>query len=132
MWIAAEPIRAYVQETNRLNREHRTSADTTRRELSDTEKAIKEIVHVIEQGEYQRALSARPTELEARQDELNTRLSEAPAPGDKRGKFRITLHGDLDTILDWIDSTGKSGHRPAPDTASCRLSVSVKTRGSPW
>ncbi|MBC7582406.1 MAG: hypothetical protein H7316_01500 [Tardiphaga sp.] len=50
MWIAAEPIRAYVQETNRLNREHRTSADTTRRELSDTEKAIKEIVHVIEQG----------------------------------------------------------------------------------
>lgn len=173
--IAAEAIRAYVQETNRLNREHRTSADTTRRELADTEKAIKEIVHVIEQGQYQRALSARLTELEARQDELNTRLSEAPAhlpdihpniadlyrrrierltaalthpddaveaadairevidrivitPGDKRGEFRITLHGDLDTILDWIDRTGKSGYKPAPGTASSRLSVSVKTR----
>jgi len=173
--IAAEAMRAYVQETNRLNREHRTSADTTRRELADTEKAIKEIVHVIEQGQYQRALSARLTELEARQDELNQRLSEAPAhlpdihpniadlyrrrierltaalthpddaveaadairevidrivitPGDKRGDFRITLHGDLETILDWIDRTGKSGYKPAPDTASSRLSVSVKTR----
>jgi len=76
---AAEAMRAYAQETNRLNRERRTSGETTRRELADTEKAINEIVRVIEQGGYHRALSARLTELEARQDELNARLSEAPA-----------------------------------------------------
>ena len=76
---AAEAMRAYAQETNRLNRQRRTSGETTRRELADTEKAIQEIVRVIEQGGYHRALSARLTELEARQDELNARQSDAPA-----------------------------------------------------
>ncbi len=52
-------------------------------------------------------------------------------PGAKRGDLRITLHGDLDTILDWIERTGKSGYKPRPDTASSRLSVSVKTRACP-
>ncbi|NNM73701.1 recombinase family protein [Enterovirga aerilata] len=173
--IAAEAMRAYAEETNRLNRERRSSADTTRRELAETDKAIKEIVRVIEQGGYHRALSDRLRELEAKQDELAARLSEAPVnipdihpnvaetyrrrierltaalahpddaveaadairevidrivitPGDKRGDLRITLHGDLDTILDWIDRVGKPGYKPATDTASSRLSVSVKTR----
>jgi site-specific DNA recombinase len=44
---AAEAMRAYAQETNRLNRERRTSGETTRRELADTEKAINEVVRVI-------------------------------------------------------------------------------------
>ena len=35
-------------------------------------------------------------------------------PGAKRGDLRITLHGDLDTILDWIERTGKSGYKPGP------------------
>src|SRR5579859_238888 len=76
---AAEAMRAYAQETNRLNRERRMSGETARRELVETEKAINEIVRVVEQGGYHRALSARLTALEARQDELNVRLSEAPA-----------------------------------------------------
>jgi len=75
---AAEAMRAYAQETNRLNRERRTSGETTRRELAETGKAIQEIVRVIEHGGYHRTLSARLTELEARQDELYARLSEAP------------------------------------------------------
>jgi len=49
-------------------------------------------------------------------------------PGAKRGDLQVTLHGDLDAILDWIDRTGKPGYKPKPDTASCRMSVSVKTR----
>jgi site-specific DNA recombinase len=71
-------MRAYAEETNRLNRERRLSADTTRRELADTEKAIKEIVRVIEQGGYHRALSDRLTELETKRDDLTVRLSRAP------------------------------------------------------
>ena len=77
--IAAEAMRAYAEETNRLNRERRNSVEATRRELADTEKAIPEIVRVIEQGGYHRALSDRLTELEAKQDTLNARLSDAPA-----------------------------------------------------
>ncbi len=75
---AAEAMRAYAEETNRLNRERRTSDETLRRELAETEKSIKEIVHVIEQGGFHRALLDRLTELETRQIELNARQSRAP------------------------------------------------------
>lgn len=76
--MAAEAMRAYTQETNRLNRERRNTADATRRELAETAKAIAEIVRVIEQGGWHRALSDRLTELEARQDSLSARMSDAP------------------------------------------------------
>ena len=175
---AAEAMRAYAKETNRLNRERRTSGETTRRALADTEKAIAEIVRVIEQGGYHRALSARLTELEGKQDELNARLSEAPvdlpdihpnigdlyrrrierltealnhpddareaaealrqvidriviSPGEKRGDLQITLHGDLDTIVEWVARTAKSGYKAKFETASFRLSVSAKGRACP-
>ncbi|MPZ57353.1 MAG: recombinase family protein, partial [Rhizobiales bacterium] len=75
---AAAAMRAYAKETNRLNRERRTSGEASRRELANTEKAIKEIVHVIEQGGFHRVLLDRLTELEARQDGLNARLSQGP------------------------------------------------------
>jgi site-specific DNA recombinase len=168
-------VRAYAEETNRLNRERRSSAEANRRELAEAEKAIAEIVRVIEQGGWHRALSERLSELEARQDNLNTRLAEIPAdvpdlhpgiaetyrrrierltetlsqpgtaleaadtireiidrvvvtPGQKRGSYSITLQGELDTILDWIDRSGKHGYKPRPDTAQCRLSASVNVR----
>ncbi|MCG2842283.1 recombinase family protein [Sandaracinobacter sp. RS1-74] len=77
--MAAEAMRVYAEETNRLNRERRITAETTRRELADTAKAIAEIVRVIEQGGWHRALSDRLTELEAKQDSLTTaRLSDTP------------------------------------------------------
>lgn len=175
--MAAEAIRAYAQETNRLNRERRQSEDATRRELAETVKAIAEIVRVIEQGGYHRALSTRLTELEAKQDGLTARLPDAShdtpdihpniaetyrtrierltavldhpddaleaadalrevidrivvTPGASRGDYSITLQGELGTILDWIDRTGKPGYKPNPDLPTSRLSVSVKTRGS--
>jgi len=176
--MAAEAMRAYALETNRLNRERRNSAEASRRELVETTKAIAEIVRVIEQGGYHRALSDRLTELEAKQDSLTARLSDVPqdvpdihpniaetyrrrierltealshpddaleaadairevidrlvvTPGDKHGDYTITLQGELGTILDWIDRSGKPGYKPKADTASSRLSVSVNARACP-
>ncbi|PSJ55961.1 recombinase family protein [Pseudaminobacter soli (ex Li et al. 2025)] len=173
--MAAEAMRAYTEETNRLNRQRRQTEDATRRELAATIKTIAEIVRVIEQGGWHRALSARLTELETKQDSLTARLSDAPqdtpdihpgiaetyrrrierltaalshpddaveaadalreiidrvvvTPGETHGSYSITLHGELGTILDWIDRTGRPGYQPTPDAASSRLSVSVKTR----
>ncbi|MGO8868334.1 MAG: recombinase family protein [Alphaproteobacteria bacterium] len=76
--IAAEAMRAYAEETNRLNRERRSSGDADRRELDKVGRSIKEIVTLIEDGRGARALVERLPELEAREDELNARLSHAP------------------------------------------------------
>jgi hypothetical protein len=176
--MAAEAMRSYALETNRLNRERRQSEDATRREFAETVKAIAEIVRVIEQGGWHRALSDRLTELETKQDSLTSRLSDAPqdvpeihprmaetyrrrierltatldhpddaleaadalrevidrvvvTPNEKHRSYTITLQGELGTILDWIERTGKPGYKPKPDTASSRLSVSVKARACP-
>ena len=176
--IAAEAMRAYTQETNRLNRQRRSSAESVRQELAETNKAIAQIVRVIEQGGWHRALSDRLTELEAKQDSFTARLSNGPqdvpdihpniseayrrrierltealshpddaleaadairevidriviTPGQQRGENHVTLQGDLATILEWIERTGKPGYKPATDIASSRLSVSVKTRACP-
>ncbi|TWG49802.1 recombinase family protein [Aminobacter sp. J44] len=176
--MAAEAMRAYAEETNRLNRERQAMAETTRIELAETARAIAEIVRVIEQGGWHRALSDRLTELEARQDSLTARLSSAPqdvpaihpgvaetfrrrierltealdhpddaleaadaireiidriviTPGEKRGSYSVTLQGELGTILDWIERTGKPGYRPIPDTAPSRLSTLDKTWARP-
>lgn len=49
-------------------------------------------------------------------------------PGPTRRDFTATLQGELGTIHDWIERTGKLHYKPAADAASARLSVSVKTR----
>lgn len=46
-------------------------------------------------------------------------------------KLHITLQGEFGTILDWIERSGKPGYHPDPDTATSRLSSSVKTRAGP-
>lgn len=176
--MITEAMSAYAQETNRLNRERRQSGDVTRRDLAETGKAIAEIVRVIEQGGWHRALSDRLTELETKQDSLTARLADIPqnvpdihpgiaeswrrrierltetlshpddaleaadairqvidriviTPGDRRGSYSITLQGELGTILDWIDRTGKAGYKSKPETAQSRLSVSVDARACP-
>jgi hypothetical protein len=68
--IAAEAMRTYTQETNRLNRQRRSSSESARPSLPKPRKPIAEIVLVIEQRGWNRALSDRPTELEAKQDSL--------------------------------------------------------------
>ncbi len=77
--VAAEAMRAYAEETNRLNRERQASSSAHRHALAETEKAIREIVRVVEQGGAHRALLDRLTGLEARQDELTARLAQAPS-----------------------------------------------------
>jgi len=172
--MAAEAMRAYAQETNRLNRERRQSAKTARHELAETSKAIKEIVGIIEKGGWYRALTDRLGELERRQDELTARLSRVPAdipdihpnvcetyrrrierltaalahpddkleatdairqvidrivitPGETRKDLKITLHGDLETILRWVEKTKKPGYK-AP---LAELSASARARACP-
>ncbi|MCY4002160.1 MAG: recombinase family protein [Rhodospirillales bacterium] len=75
---AAEAMKAYAEETNRLNRERRASGATDRKELADIEKKIATMVAVIEDGGYARGMMDRMRELEARQDEIAERLSSAP------------------------------------------------------
>ena len=76
--IAAEAMRAYAEETNRLNRERRARGEADRKALADVEKKLKEIVTAIEDGGYSRPFMTRLRQLEARQDELAERLSRAP------------------------------------------------------
>lgn len=71
--IGAEAMRAYTHETNRLNRRRRSSSESTRRELAEATKAIAEIMLIIEQGGWNRTLSDRLTELEAKQHSLTVR-----------------------------------------------------------
>jgi DNA invertase Pin-like site-specific DNA recombinase len=75
---AAEAIRAYAEETNRLNHDRRASGEAERRELDKLGRSMKEIVTLIEDGGGSRALVARLRELEAREDELTDRLARAP------------------------------------------------------
>ena len=60
--IAAKAMRAYMQETDRFNRQ-----------LAEATKAIAKIVRVVAQYGWHRALSDRRTELEAKQDSLTAR-----------------------------------------------------------
>ncbi len=75
---AAEAMKAYAGETNRLNRERRASGASDRAELAGIEKKIASMLDAIEEGGYVRGMSDRLRELEARQDEINERLSAAP------------------------------------------------------
>lgn len=131
--MAAEAIRAYAQETSRLNRERRNSADTAR--MSDVPPDVPDI-HPGIAGTYGRRIE-RLTDALSHPDDA-VKAAEAIReiidrivimPGPTRRELSITLQGELGTILDWIDRTGKPGYKPTPDTASIRLSTSVKARG---
>ena len=76
---AAEAMRAWAEETNRINRERHASGASDRKELAQVEKKIAAMIAVIEDGGYVRGMVDRLRELEACQDELNERLSAAPA-----------------------------------------------------
>jgi site-specific DNA recombinase len=76
--IAADAMRAYAEETNRLNRERQADSEADRKALADVEKKLKEIVTAIEDGGYSRPRMTRLRELEAKQDELTERVSRAP------------------------------------------------------
>lgn len=77
--IAAEAMRAYAEETNRLNRARRASGAADRKALTETQAKIKAIVTLIEDGGGSRAMVTRLRELETLEDELTERLGQVPA-----------------------------------------------------
>ncbi len=76
--VAAEAMRAYAEETNRLNHERRAAGAGYRAELVKIGRALKEMLKVIEDGGYTRGMTDRMRALEAREDELNALLSQEP------------------------------------------------------
>ncbi|TGV63860.1 recombinase family protein, partial [Mesorhizobium sp. M2D.F.Ca.ET.160.01.1.1] len=75
----AEAIRAYAQETNRLNQEHRAQGEQDRKALDKIERAIAGIMAAIEDGLYQPSMKARMEDLERQKADVTARLAVAPA-----------------------------------------------------
>ncbi|NIJ59658.1 hypothetical protein FHS82_003516 [Pseudochelatococcus lubricantis] len=76
---AAEAVRAYAKETNRLNRDRRAQADADQKALQKIERAIAGIMAAIEDGFYQPSMKARMAELEREKAEIIARMAKAPA-----------------------------------------------------
>ena len=77
--IAAEAVRAYVEETNRLNHERRAASIADKVELDRIVKAIAGLVTMAEQGLGSRTLVDKLLVLEAEEDALRARMGEAPS-----------------------------------------------------
>ncbi|CAH1654888.1 Resolvase domain protein [Hyphomicrobiales bacterium] len=75
--IVEEAMRAYAEETNRLNRERRSSGDAWKAELVKIEKQIRGIIEAIKAGMFHESMKAEMDTLEARKTELNTLLADA-------------------------------------------------------
>jgi site-specific DNA recombinase len=76
--VAAEAIRAFQEETNRLNRERLASAEADRQALAKVERGIKGILTAIEEGLFEPSMKVRLPELERQKIELEARLANAP------------------------------------------------------
>ncbi len=76
--IVEEAMRAYAEETNRLNRERRSSGDAWKAELVKIEKQIRGIIEAIKAGMFHESMKAEMDTLEARKTELNALLADAP------------------------------------------------------
>ena len=76
--IVEEAMRAYAEETNRLNRERRSSGDAWKAELVKVEKQIRGIIEAIKAGMFHESMKAEMDTLEARKTELNSLLADAP------------------------------------------------------
>ena len=77
--MAAEAMRAYAEETNRLNRERRASGEGHRSELAKIHRTLKQMLSAIEEGGHTRGMTERMRELETREDVLKELLAQEPA-----------------------------------------------------
>ncbi|KGJ03415.1 Site-specific DNA recombinase [Paracoccus halophilus] len=75
--IVEEAMRAYAEETNRLNRERRSSGDAWKAELVKIEKQIRGIIEAIKAGMFHESMKAEMDMLEARKTELTALLADA-------------------------------------------------------
>ena len=76
---AEQAIRAYTEETNRLNWERRAASAADQKELAEIKKKMKNMITIIEDGGYVDGMIDRLKEMERRQKELEAHLSAAPA-----------------------------------------------------
>ena len=76
--VAAEAMRAYAEETNRLNRERRSNGDAWQAELAKVEKDIRGIIEAIKAGMFHESMKGEMTALENRKAELAALLAHAP------------------------------------------------------
>jgi len=76
--MVGEAIRAYAEETNRLNRERRSNSEAWKVELGKVARQIEQIVEAIADGMYHLSMKEKMDALEARRAELTTLLAEAP------------------------------------------------------
>ncbi|WP_454798767.1 recombinase family protein [Novosphingobium lindaniclasticum] len=76
--IVAEAIHAYVEETNRLNQQQRAAGISDKAELKKVVKAIERLVNMAADGESTRGLIDKLLALEAQEDAIRARMSEAP------------------------------------------------------
>ncbi|WP_327195000.1 recombinase family protein [Sphingomonas sp. LH128] len=172
--VVAEAMRAYAEETNRLNRERRSMRDTWTLELKKVVKDIDQIIDAITEGMFHPSMKDKMTALEARKAELNVLLSGKPdatpdilpsaaviyaekvasltralsqpdeshdasealrqliekivlTPAPERGEMFATLHGELNTILRWVEhqETCKNAKGNRAKAGNTGVSVSV-------
>jgi site-specific DNA recombinase len=76
--VVAEAMRAYAEETNRLNRERRANGNAWRRELEKTERELEKAVDAILAGIPPLKLKDRIETLESRKTRLTALLSGVP------------------------------------------------------
>ncbi|MBY9062477.1 hypothetical protein K7957_05980 [Sphingomonas yunnanensis] len=76
--VAAGAIRAYVDESNRLNHVRRASQGGDRAELANIDTAISGILDLAEEGKGTEALLNRLPALEMKGDAVRTRLAALP------------------------------------------------------
>jgi len=76
--VAAEAMRAYAEETNRLNRERRSNGDVWKAELVKVEKQIGSIIEAIKAGMFHPSMKSEMDALEARKTELTEQLADIP------------------------------------------------------
>lgn len=74
----AGAIRAYAEETNRLNQERRAQGEQDRKVFDKIERAIAGIMAAIEDGLYQPSMKARMEDLKRQKAEISARLAAAP------------------------------------------------------
>ncbi len=79
----AQAVRAYHEETNRLNQERRAQTSADRLALAKIERAIASMIAAIEDGLYQPTMKARMAELESQKVGIAARLEGSePRPLD--------------------------------------------------
>ncbi|WP_230720317.1 hypothetical protein [Martelella mediterranea] len=76
--VAAEAMRAYAEETNRLNRERRSNGNAWQAELAKVEKDIRKIIEATKADMFHESMKGEMTALENRKAELAALLADAP------------------------------------------------------